>query len=110
MLQKPLAKYLEFLHYWLSGRDLNDPYSEFYIQFTPNSNSLNEVEQYAIRRARNTMVPIFLKDLANEIFLTGRFIRTLYCFVTETDRQRISEELDVDGRFAQLQSVVRKYA
>lgn len=91
MLEKPLTRYLEFMRGWLSGQDINDPYNEFYIQFTPNSNNTSQVEQYAIRRARNTMVPTFLKDVAGEVFLTGRFIRTLYCFVKETDRQRISE-------------------
>ena len=33
----------------------------------------------------------------------------MYCFVKETDRQRISEELDIDGRFERLQEVVRGY-
>jgi hypothetical protein len=108
MLEKPLIKYLDFVRGWLNGRDMNDPYNEFYVSFTP-STSTNSIEQFGLKKAKNTMVPTFMKDVANEVFLTGRFIRTLYCFVKETDRQRISEELDIDGKFMKLQNIITSF-
>lgn len=45
------------------------------------------------------MIPTFLKDFSHSVFLSGRFMRTLYCFVKEIDKHRISSDLDVDGRF-----------
>lgn len=61
-----------------------------------------QLENFIERKSKTQMIPTFLKDFSHSVFLSGRFMRTLYCFVKEIDKHKISSDLDVDGRFKRL--------